>query len=474
MRTPSTRQSRKSLAHAAAPQHTRTPNTHRLKPETAPAAHTHCACAQLMCAMWRFSDPLALCSQTNGTARESLCDTRSSLDRPCVGLLSPVHACYVHATLSHGLPRSLLTLSSPHMLSQTRSRSPTPPRAYIHRWLLSIDLDEFLLPVAPPFSFAAALAPHAANGAVCLHLRRHNFVVNNDMHASAPLTSAIRRAPFPPQAPPKGERRVHGLSQPIHPKWILHLPNSHTKSAQGGRVLVANQHSVLDASRCMGCVLQALRAAGRPSSTNSSTSTGTSRSAPPRNRSGKSTFLFAERAEVAADSGGGALHSASRPPAPAPVADATLLRELAALAPFSLEFGADFNDMLALDGNVSNACQFPKKCSLANPVHAGVFERWPPPKQRVLSCVSSTARELLAAKSRLRERSTLHEWRPPPERCWRPVCLAGERAEASLRLHHYGMHGMDLDVNGVHVELLEDRTALQVCAAARAVAAKSL
>ena len=55
------------------------------------------------------------------------------------------------------------------------------------------------------------------------------------------------------------------------------------------------------------------------------------------------------------------------------------------------------------------------------------FHQWPPEKQRVLSCFSPAAAAALGGGGRAAP-------------CWRPACLSGDAAEASVRVHHFGWH----------------------------------
>ena len=284
-------------------------------------------------------------------------------------------------------------------------------------WLFNLDVDEFAFSDDPVVPLPEAL--NLFHDEPCLLLRRHNFV---DTASEGPiLSTSLRRATFPPLVPPKGEMRRRGLRQPLHPKWVLNIRYLWSVSFSSSH-LALNQHVVLNSSRCEACARAALQ--------------------PVR----------------------GAAPSRDREPLRNMTA-AGMKLELSALAPFSLsatsgtgqqEFSEynEFNDMTALDGNQSNPCQFPRKCSLASSAHAGAFSSMPPPKQRLLSCFSPTAAALLLKS---RRGAAPSEWAPPAERCWQPVCLSGERAEAALRVHHYGLHGFDTAAAG---ETIEDRHAL--------------
>ena len=94
-------------------------------------------------------------------------------------------------------------------------------------WLINIDADEYAMPADPVRAptIPAALLPVGASA--CLLIRRHNFLTHAAPTDSL-LSTALRRAVFPPPAPRKGERRHgHGLSQPLHPKWLLNLRRAH-------------------------------------------------------------------------------------------------------------------------------------------------------------------------------------------------------------------------------------------------------
>ena len=283
-------------------------------------------------------------------------------------------------------------------------------------WLFNLDADEFVLSHAPTVPLPNVLA--GLRDEQCLLLRRHNFV---EAASEGPiLATSLRRAPFPPHAPPKGEMRRHGLRQPIHPKWVLNIRSLWSTQFSSSH-LALNQHVVLNSSRCEACARSALQPV---------------------------------RGVVPSARGFEPLRNMTA---------AAMKLELSALAPFSLraatggqqEFSEynEFNDMTSLDGNQSNPCQFPRKCSLASNTHAGAFSSMPPPKQRLLSCFSPTAAALLLK----RKGAALGEWAPPNERCWQPVCLLGDRAEAALRVHHYGLHGFDATAAG---EIIEDSHAV--------------
>lgn len=325
------------------------------------------------------------------------------------------------------------------------------------QWLLNADVDEYFLPNASGASLGEALAPFSDRR--CLHLRRHNFLVPSSGSPMTPpslLTAAIQRATFPPLAPPKGERRHHGLTQPLHPKWIFNLGRRAVRgeNVEGGTAdlasLVVNQHAILDGSGCAECARAALRPVHvLPAS-------------PSREKPQRPPLSSAAGGSVEV----GKPHFASASPSLAADWDRALARDLAALAPFSHAFGAEFNDMVLLDGNESNSCQFPKKCSLASPAHAGTFSAFPPPKQRLLSCFSPTAASLVLREQSKQPRkggyirpTSYTEWRPPNQSCWRPVCLGSaggggdaEGAELTLRVHHYGLHGFNATGVGATIE----------------------
>jgi len=319
------------------------------------------------------------------------------------------------------------------------------------QWLLNADVDEYFLPNASEASLGEALAPFSDRR--CLHLRRHNFLVPSSaspMPRPSLLTAAIQRATFPPIAPPKGERRHHGLTQPLHPKWIFNLGHRTARDNVEGVTadlasLVVNQHAILDGSGCADCARAALR--------------------PVHGLSASPSREKPQRPHHSSASTGGSVELGTPPstaltsPSLAADWDRALARDLAALAPFSHAFGAEFNEMVLLDGNESNPCQFPKKCSLASPTHAGTFSAFPPPKQRLLSCFSPTAANLiLREQSKQPRKGGYTEWRPPNQSCWRPVCLGSggggeaEGGELTLRVHHYGLHGFDATGVGAIVE----------------------
>ena len=275
------------------------------------------------------------------------------------------------------------------------------------RWLINIDSDEFVMASSPGLGLSAALRPFSSREN-CLLVRRHNFFVQP---GTSLLTSARWRAPFPPQPPPKGVRRHHGLSQPLHPKWLINLLRTRDRGAAA--TLILNQHAIFDATSCVACAQQATRAAAEQLRASAADSQASNRVRP---------FPDAMRTVASWNV--------------TSTTDQRLLFELAALAPFSQAFDVEFNDMLYLDGNASNACQFPHKCSLASAEHPGIFSRLPPPKQRLLSCFSTTASGLLTAQTKLQRRQAPSRWVPPEERCWRAACLSGESAEAAIRIHH--------------------------------------
>jgi len=121
--------------------------------------------------------------------------------------------------------------------------------------------------------------------------------------------------------------------------------------------MVYNQHAILDGAQCFECVRLAVRPVEGV------------HAAPPRRapgpRHGSATTgeasagqrVLGEGGGGRGGDGGGGGGGVSKPASQT----ASLLFDLAALAPFSLSFGSEFNDMLALDGNVTNACQFPHK-----------------------------------------------------------------------------------------------------------------
>ena len=81
------------------------------------------------------------------------------------------------------------------------------------------------------------------------------------------------------------------------------------------------------------------------------------------------------------------------------------------------------NTTAACEGGAAAGCgcQFPQRGCEAR------FHQWPPEKQRVLSCFSPAAAAALGGGGRAAP-------------CWRPACLSGDVAEASVRVHHFGWH----------------------------------
>jgi hypothetical protein len=260
------------------------------------------------------------------------------------------------------------------------------------RWLANVDTDEVLMPGRlADASLSAGLASHG--GALCVVIRRHNFAAPTPAaappavaNASSALAWASRfrsRAPFPPPAPLKGHRAAAAaaggaLSQPAHPKWLLNIDEAVARRATHADSpdLVAVNQHAI--LNAAGCA--ACTAAGR--------------------RAHNQTEL--------------------------PFLQSMLL---AALAPFALGF-ADFNAMVLLDNTTAACeggaaagcgCQFPQRGCEAR------FHQWPPEKQRVLSCFSPAAAAALGGGGRAAP-------------CWRPACLSGDVAEASVRVHHFGWH----------------------------------
>ena len=126
-------------------------------------------------------------------------------------------------------------------------------------WLVSIDLDEYMMPSAGggadlSIAFDAAVnavQPGATTSPGCLSIRRHNFYTEEDARAAGlPSISTHRgvgagvfserlwRAPFPPAGGPWG-------GQPFLPKWVLRLSSLERQPRQ-----VVNMHAVWETTAC--------------------------------------------------------------------------------------------------------------------------------------------------------------------------------------------------------------------------------